>query len=118
MKEKIKGGRPFLKDEEDKKDQYITLRISKKEKEDFSRIAKFHNCKPSEYLRNLAYKELGVFVKKKPDENTQELRKELRKIGININQISIKAHQNKLDIKTILMYQKSLILLEKKLEEI
>lgn len=117
-KTKNKGGRPFLSDPKDKKNKYITCKVSEREKEDFTKTAAFNNCKTSEYLRNLIYKELGISVKKKPNEDQRENRTELRKIGVNLNQLTKASNQNQLSQMDILRLQKCLILLERKLEEL
>ena len=115
---KFKGGRPFLKDQADKKTSYLSVRVSKKELEDFTKTAEYYNCKPSEFLRNLVYKELGVFVKTKPNLDVQQTRTEIRRIGINLNQIVVKAHHNNLSEEMILKLNDTLKIIENKLLEL
>jgi len=110
-----KGGRPFLQDLEDKKTEKVTIRFSKREKNDLTQIANYNSLNLTEFLRNSAYKELGILVKKKPTKDTKNLRMELRKIGVILNQLTIKAHHNNLSNNHILKLENVLSDLANKL---
>ena len=118
MKEKWKGGRPPLADPEDKKTERIVIRFSKREKADLKNLAKFKNSTLVEFLRNLAYEELGVFVKTKPNSDTQELRKEFRKLAINVNQLTAKANSQNFPKESILLLDELAKKLFEKIEEL
>jgi len=82
---KNKGGRP---EKDIKRNALISVRFTKNEKQAIKYIAKKQNEKPSEFLRNIGLKKIGLSVRKKPNQETQNLRNELRRIGVNINQIA------------------------------
>lgn len=88
---KNKGGRPR---KETKRNVFITVRFTKVEKQALKYIAKKENENPSEFLRNIALRKIGLSIQKKPNEETQKMRNDLRKIGVNINQIAKQLNSN------------------------
>jgi len=88
---KNKGGRPK---KNIKRNALISVRFTKNEKQALKYIAKKENEKPSEFLRNIGLRKIGLSVRKKPNEEIQNLRNELRRLGVNINQISKQLNTN------------------------
>jgi Mobilization protein NikA len=96
MEKQNKGGRPFFKDPEDRKTKYITVRVSERELKDFTDFAKHENLKPSEFLRNLVYQTIGISFKKKATESEKQFSKEMRKMAVNLNQLTAKSNSQNL----------------------
>lgn len=88
---KNKGGRPK---KELKRNALVSVRFTRNEKQALKYIAKKENENPSEFLRNIALKKIGISVRKKPNKEVQELRNELRRIGVNLNQIAKQLNTN------------------------
>lgn len=89
--QKNKGGRP---EKEVKRNALVSVRFTKNEKQALKYIAKKENENPSEFLRNIALKKIGLSVRKKPNEEIQNLRNDLRRLGVNINQIAKQLNTN------------------------
>ena len=88
---KNKGGRPT---KAIKRNALVSVRFTKNEKQALKYIAKKENENPSEFLRNIGLKMIGLHVRKKPNQEVQNLRNELRRIGVNINQIAKQLNTN------------------------
>jgi len=88
---KKRGGRPK---KDIKRNALVSVRFTKNEKQALKFIAKKENENPSEFLRNLGLIKIGIHVKKKPNQEVQNLRNELRRIGVNLNQIAKKLNAN------------------------
>ena len=88
---KNKGGRPK---KATKRNALVSVRFTKNEKQALKYIAKKENENPSEFLRNIGLKMIGLHVRKKPNQEVQNLRNELRRIGVNINQIAKQLNTN------------------------